>query len=91
MFARIQLELRGLFMKMICVLSGLLLLTACGVQTQNTGYAMPSRTSNQYVPMILSDETGNGMAPVVSVCGQGAYTAYLNNVYRCVYAPVILP
>lgn len=78
-------------MKMICVLFGLLLLTACGVQPQNTGYATTTRTSNQYVPMILSDETGNGMAPVVTVCGQGAYTAYLNDVYHCSYAPVILP
>lgn len=75
-------------MKKICVLSSLLLLTACSVQTYDTGYA---RTSNQYVPLIMSDETDNGMAPVVNVCGQGAYTAYLNNVYRCAYAPVILP
>lgn len=75
-------------MKKLCVLSSLLLLTACSAQTYNTGYA---RTSNQYVPMIMSDETGNSMAPVVNVCGQGAYTAYLNNVYRCAYAPVILP
>ena len=76
-------------MKFICILSCLLFLTACSVQTQHAAYA--TRTSNQYVPMILSDETGNGMAPVVNVCGQGAYTAYLNNVYRCAYAPVILP
>lgn len=75
-------------MKNLLILSSLFLLTACGVQTYETGYA---RTSNQYVPLIMSDEAGNGTAPVVNLCGQGAYTAYLNNVYRCAYAPVILP
>ena len=76
-------------MKKICVLFGLILLTACSAQSQHTSYA--AKTSSQYVPMILSDEMSNSMAPVVNVCGQGAYTAYLNNVYRCAYAPVILP
>ena len=74
-------------MKFICVLSSLLFLTACSVQTYDTGYA---RNSGKYVPLILSDET-NSMAPVVNLCGQGAYTAHLNKTYPCAYAPVILP
>lgn len=82
-------------MKFVFLLTSIIVLTACNTYGTGINHAVnqqqPVGSQNQYVPVIISDESDTNSAPAVSLCTREPYTTYTNSPNYCNYAPIIQP
>jgi len=80
-------------MKSVFIFASVLLLTACNTYGPYNGNNtnQPISSQNQYIPVIISDESDTNSAPAVSLCTRKPYSTYTNSPGYCGYAPIILP